>query len=144
VPGRRSYPGYLYTDLSTIYERAGRVHGKNGSITQIPILSMPVTNGYNSEWWYHSSHSRSYRIYYIGTNFHWSTTSQQTDISSNKCPTFIISINEKSHIKKSTWSCPSFQPTLRKLCSCKRYSSHESSYWLISFNLRRSYSFIIP
>ena len=41
VPGRRSYPGYLYTDLSTIYERAGRVHGKNGSITQIPILSMP-------------------------------------------------------------------------------------------------------
>ena len=42
VPGRRSYPGYLYTDLSTIYERAGRVHGRNGSITQIPILSMPV------------------------------------------------------------------------------------------------------
>lgn len=41
VPGRRSYPGYLYTDLSTIYERAGRVHGRNGSITQIPILSMP-------------------------------------------------------------------------------------------------------
>lgn len=41
MPGRRSYPGYLYTDLSTIYERAGRVHGKNGSITQIPILSMP-------------------------------------------------------------------------------------------------------
>jgi len=41
VPGRRGYPGYMYTDLSTIYERAGRVHGKNGSITQIPILSMP-------------------------------------------------------------------------------------------------------
>jgi len=41
VPGRRSYPGYLYTDLSTLYERAGRVTGKNGSITQIPILSMP-------------------------------------------------------------------------------------------------------
>ncbi len=33
VPGRRGYPGYLYTDLSTIYERAGRVYGKNGSIT---------------------------------------------------------------------------------------------------------------
>lgn len=49
VPGRRSYPGYLYTDLSTIYERAGRVHGKNGSITQIPILSMPVTLLNNSE-----------------------------------------------------------------------------------------------
>jgi len=41
VPGRRGYPGYMYTDLSTIYERAGRVDGKNGSITQIPILSMP-------------------------------------------------------------------------------------------------------
>jgi len=41
VPGRRGYPGYLYTDLSTIYERAGRIKGKEGSITQIPILSMP-------------------------------------------------------------------------------------------------------
>lgn len=41
VPGRRGYPGYMYTDLSTLYERAGRVKGKKGSITQIPILSMP-------------------------------------------------------------------------------------------------------
>ncbi|MBD3328059.1 V-type ATP synthase subunit B [Candidatus Peregrinibacteria bacterium] len=41
VPGRRGYPGYLYTDLATIYERAGRVKGKKGSITQIPILTMP-------------------------------------------------------------------------------------------------------
>jgi len=41
VPGRRGYPGYMYTDLSTIYERAGRVHGKQGSITQFPILTMP-------------------------------------------------------------------------------------------------------
>jgi V-type H+-transporting ATPase subunit B len=41
VPGRRGYPGYMYTDLSTIYERAGRVEGKKGSITQIPILTMP-------------------------------------------------------------------------------------------------------
>ena len=41
VPGRRGYPGYMYTDLSTNYERAGRIRGKNGSITQIPILSMP-------------------------------------------------------------------------------------------------------
>ena len=41
VPGRRGYPGYLYTDLATIYERAGRNKGKKGSITQIPILSMP-------------------------------------------------------------------------------------------------------
>ena len=41
VPGRRGYPGYLYTDLSTIYERAGRIKGRKGSITQIPILTMP-------------------------------------------------------------------------------------------------------
>jgi V/A-type H+-transporting ATPase subunit B len=41
VPGRRGYPGYMYTDLATMYERAGRVLGSKGSITQIPILSMP-------------------------------------------------------------------------------------------------------
>ncbi len=41
VPGRRGYPGYMYTDLSSIYERAGTVHGKKGSVTQLPILSMP-------------------------------------------------------------------------------------------------------
>ena len=41
VPGRRGYPGYLYTDLATMYERAGRKMGSNGSITMIPILSMP-------------------------------------------------------------------------------------------------------
>ena len=41
VPGRRGYPGYMYTDLATMYERAGRQQGKNGSITLIPILSMP-------------------------------------------------------------------------------------------------------
>ncbi len=41
VPGRRGYPGYLYTDLASMYERAGRITGKEGSITQIPILTMP-------------------------------------------------------------------------------------------------------
>jgi len=41
VPGRRGYPGYLYTDLSTLYERAGRIRGRKGSITQIPVLTMP-------------------------------------------------------------------------------------------------------
>lgn len=41
VPGRRGYPGYLYTDVATMYERAGRIRGKKGSITQIPILTMP-------------------------------------------------------------------------------------------------------
>ena len=41
VPGRRGYPGYMYTDLATIYERAGRIEGRAGSITQLPILTMP-------------------------------------------------------------------------------------------------------
>jgi V/A-type H+-transporting ATPase subunit B len=41
VPGRRGYPGYLYTDLATLYERAGRIEGREGSITQLPILTMP-------------------------------------------------------------------------------------------------------
>ena len=41
VPGRRGYPGYLYTDLASLYERAGRIRGVKGSITQIPILTMP-------------------------------------------------------------------------------------------------------
>jgi len=41
VPGRQGYPGYMYSDLASIYERAGRVHGKKGSITQMPILTMP-------------------------------------------------------------------------------------------------------
>ena len=41
VPGRRGYPGYMYTDLASIYERAGRIKGKSGSITQLPILTMP-------------------------------------------------------------------------------------------------------
>ena len=41
VPGRRGFPVYMYTDLATIYQGAGRVDGRNGSITQIPILTMP-------------------------------------------------------------------------------------------------------
>jgi V/A-type H+-transporting ATPase subunit B len=41
IPGRRGYPGYMYTDLSTIYERAGRIRGNPGSITQLPMLTMP-------------------------------------------------------------------------------------------------------
>lgn len=41
VPGRRGYPGYMYTDLASIYERAGRIHGRGGSVTQLIVLSMP-------------------------------------------------------------------------------------------------------
>jgi vacuolar-type H+-ATPase subunit B/Vma2 len=55
VPGRRGYPGYMYTDLATIYERAGRIEGRSGSITQIPILTMPNDGTYLSV----SSHKRN-------------------------------------------------------------------------------------
>jgi V/A-type H+-transporting ATPase subunit B len=41
IPGRRGYPGYLYTDLASLYERAGRIKGKKGSITLLPVLTMP-------------------------------------------------------------------------------------------------------
>ena len=41
VPGRRGFPGYMYTDLATLYERAGRIHGRPGSVTQLPVLTMP-------------------------------------------------------------------------------------------------------
>ena len=66
VPGRRGYPGYMYTDLSTIYERAGRILGKNGSITQIPILTMPNDGKiYNSI--INGEISRFYRYYSSNT-----------------------------------------------------------------------------
>jgi len=42
VPGRRGYPGYMYTDLASLYERAGKIKGRKGSVTQIPILAMPA------------------------------------------------------------------------------------------------------
>lgn len=41
IPGRKGYPGYLYSDLASLYERAGMIKGHNGSVTQIPILTMP-------------------------------------------------------------------------------------------------------
>jgi V-type H+-transporting ATPase subunit B len=81
VPGRRGYPGYMYTDLSTLYERAGRVEGRNGSITQIPILSMPndgalpkpplklnTTNPFPHR--YHPPHSRLDWLHYGGSDLH--------------------------------------------------------------------------
>lgn len=79
VPGRRGYPGYMYTDLSTIYERAGRVEGRNGSITQIPILTMPNDGKVwtslcrcpaKSAYRHHTSYSRSNRIHHRGPDIH--------------------------------------------------------------------------
>ena len=42
VPGRRAYPGYLYSDLASLYERCGRIRGRPGSLTQLPVLTMPA------------------------------------------------------------------------------------------------------
>ncbi|OUC49927.1 V-type ATPase, B subunit [Trichinella nativa] len=64
VPGRRGFPGYMYTDLATIYERAGRVDGRNGSITQIPILTMPNDEG--QIYVDRQLHNRQYACYAIG------------------------------------------------------------------------------
>lgn len=76
VPGRRCFPGYMYTDLAKIYERAGRVEGRNGSITEIPILTMPNDGMYLfygsgilfkficSIDTYHSPYSRFDRLHY--------------------------------------------------------------------------------
>lgn len=76
VPGRRGYPGYMYTDLSTLYERAGRVQGRNGSITQIPILTMPNDGAFLKSHFqriqlthtfrYHPPHSRFDWLHYRG------------------------------------------------------------------------------
>ena len=49
VPGRRGFPGYMYTDLATIYERAGRVEGRNGSITQVRFYAPPLFGSGASE-----------------------------------------------------------------------------------------------
>ena len=79
VPGRRGYPGYMYTDLSTIYERAGRVEGRNGSITQIPILTMPndgitkpeftlLSDLLSENYRYNAPYSRPYRLHYRRSN----------------------------------------------------------------------------
>ena len=80
VPGRRGFPGYMYTDLATIYERAGRVAGRHGSITQIPILSMPNDGNIISKqkkkshsirlgnFRYYTSYSRFNGLYYRRTN----------------------------------------------------------------------------
>ena len=61
VPGRRGYPGYLYTDLASLYERAGRIKGKAGSITQIPILSMPEDDKTHPD-------SRPHRLHHRGAD----------------------------------------------------------------------------
>jgi V-type H+-transporting ATPase subunit B len=107
VPGRRGYPGYMYTDLSTIYERAGRVEGKMGSITQLPILTMPnddithpipdLTGCLMKK----SEIDRISRIYHRGTDLYRQTAAQQTDLPTNQCVAFLKQINEECYWKRN-------------------------------------------
>ena len=107
VPGRRGYPGYMYTDLSTIYERAGRVEGRNGSITQIPILTMPNDGEFFvcvcawiescvliSRIRYHPSYSRFDWLYYRGPNLCRSSIEQPSNLSTHQRASFLVSFDE--------------------------------------------------
>ncbi|GFZ00503.1 ATPase, V1 complex, subunit B protein [Actinidia rufa] len=82
VPGRRGYPGYMYTDLATIYERAGRIEGRKGSITQIPILTMPNDD---------ITHPTPDLTGYI-----------TEDIPTNQCASILVSSNEGMYVALST------------------------------------------
>lgn len=107
VPGRRGYPGYMYTDLSTIYERAGRVEGRNGSITQIPILTMPndgkctwvdkTLNAHMILSRYHPSYSRFDWLHYRGPNLCWSSIAQPPNLSTHQRASFLVSFDEISY-----------------------------------------------
>ena len=118
VPGRRGYPGYMYTDLSTIYERAGRVVGRNGSITQLPILTMPnddITHPIPGEFewckWREDVcillfvlihfippilvlSPRLDWIHYRGTDLPWSSASHQGCLPTNQRASIIVSSHE--------------------------------------------------
>jgi len=110
VPGRRGFPGYMYTDLATIYERAGRVAGRHGSITQIPILTMPnddITHpipdltGYITEGQIYVErqlHNRQViSCFYCFLNF-WTgfdtNTNKNKDLSTDQCVAFIVEVDE--------------------------------------------------
>jgi vacuolar-type H+-ATPase subunit B/Vma2 len=107
VPGRRGYPGYMYTDLSTIYERAGRVEGRNGSITQIPILTMPndgkeclfsyVVSLVLIFKRYYAPYPRLDRLHYGRTDLCRQATSQQGYIPPNQRPSIIVTSHEVGH-----------------------------------------------
>lgn len=113
VPGRRGYPGYMYTDLSTIYERAGRVEGRNGSITQIPILTMPNDGTCRDITWktaayysrlgdrYHSSHSGFDRVYHRGPDLCRQAVTQQTDLSADQCAAFSFEAHEECNWREA-------------------------------------------
>ena len=107
VPGRRGYPGYMYTDLSTIYERAGRVQGHSGSITQIPILTMPNDGilpcsirgapliGFFLR--YYASYTRFDRLHYRGTDLHRSSAPQSPNLPAHQRTSILVASDEERH-----------------------------------------------
>ncbi|CAD5213226.1 unnamed protein product [Bursaphelenchus xylophilus] len=107
VPGRRGFPGYMYTDLATIYERAGRVEGRKGSITQFPILTMP-------------NDDNTHPI----PDFPGYITEGQVYVDRQLCnrPTHQSTGND--HAKTSFGR---LQPAVRLLCHRKRRPSHEKA-----------------
>ena len=124
VPGRRGYPGYMYTDLSTIYERAGRVEGRNGSITQIPILTMPndgrflapqTTELADLRSRHHPSDSRSNGLHHRRSDLRRPWPTQQGYLPTNQRSTLFISIDEICHRRRSHEERPRrcLEPALR-------------------------------
>lgn len=124
VPGRRGYPGYMYTDLSTIYERAGRVQGRNGSITQIPILTMPNDGKslcplncsiYAPRTWFthgimtfvaartysshrhHASYPRSYGLYHGGPDLRRPSAAQQANLPTDQRLALAVASHEERY-----------------------------------------------
>lgn len=106
VPGRRGYPGYMYTDLSTIYERAGRVEGRNGSITQIPILTMPndgmlpcipIRLRELIVRRHHPPYPRFDRLHYRRADLHRPPARQQGYLPTHQCPTLSLPSHEVRH-----------------------------------------------
>ena len=85
VPGRRGFPGYMYTDLATIYERAGRVAGRHGSITQIPILTMPNDGKFIEFFWLYFGNLSFKNFWGVSVYF---MNPQDLDIP-NKLPSYL-------------------------------------------------------
>lgn len=128
VPGRRGYPGYMYTDLSTIYERAGRVEGRNGSITQIPILTMPndgmppiqtlpldLTDERNPR--HHPPDPRLNRLHHRRPNLRGPPTPQQRRLPPHQRPPLPLPPHEIRHRRRSHPQRPRrrLQPALRQI-----------------------------
>ena len=108
-------------------------------LPRFPFSQCPY-NIFNSEWRHYSPYPRFDRLHYWRPDFHWQTVAQQTDLSSHQRVALFVSFDEEGYRKEQTWSRPSVQPVVCKLCRCQGYSSHEGSHWWGSPHWRRSHS----